>query len=174
MHKEKSKVYAFIDSQNLLLGTKNDIRRNGKIIYFDWSIDLKKFRIYLKDKYKVEKAFIFLGKISGMEKLYSSLEKYGYEIVFKPTIKYKKDGKFVYKGNVDVELSVYAIRNLSKYDSAVIVTGDGDFLCLLDVLNEEHKLKKVIIPNRYAYSSLLFKYRNRLDFISDKKMRLEK
>jgi len=157
-----------------MLGIRNNIRRDRKLIYKGWDLDFKRFYIYLKDKYKITKAIIFIGKIKGMEKLYQYPQGCGYELVFKPTIRYRKKGGFTYKGNVDVELSVYVIRNLEKYDKAILVTGDGDFLCLLDVLKEEGKLEKILIPNRYAYSSLLFKYREKFDFISDKKNRLEK
>jgi hypothetical protein len=53
---KKETVYAFIDSQNLNLGTSKDIIRNRKKIYDGWKLDYKKFRKYLKDKYRVEKA----------------------------------------------------------------------------------------------------------------------
>lgn len=43
------KNYAFIDFQNIYLG----------VLDLGWKIDWKRFRIYLKDKYKVKKAFIF-------------------------------------------------------------------------------------------------------------------
>ena len=68
-------IYAFIDSQNLNLS----IRAQG------WKLDFKRFRIYLKDKYKVEKAFLFIGYVAGNESLYTYLQKSGYIIVFKPT-----------------------------------------------------------------------------------------
>ncbi len=54
-----TKVYAFIDSQNINLGVKS----------LGWNLDFKRFRIYLKDKYKVEKAFLFLGYIKENDKL---------------------------------------------------------------------------------------------------------
>ena len=56
-------VFAFIDSQNLNLGTSKDIYKNGKLIYKGWKLDFKKFRHYLTDKFKVEKAFLFIGFI---------------------------------------------------------------------------------------------------------------
>ena len=76
-HKYKtSKVYAFIDSQNLNLG----IRSQG------WELDFKKFRLYLKNKYHVEKAYLFIGLVPGNEQLYTSLLEMGYLLVFKPTV----------------------------------------------------------------------------------------
>ena len=51
----KEKVYAFIDSQNLNLSIKNDIYRNDKLYYKGWTLDFKKFYIFLKNKYKLKK-----------------------------------------------------------------------------------------------------------------------
>jgi len=82
---KKPIVYAFIDSQNLNLGTSKDIYKNGKIIYKGWKLDFKKFRRYLKDKFRVEKAFLFIGYIKKNEKLYRFLKQSGYQLVFKPT-----------------------------------------------------------------------------------------
>jgi hypothetical protein len=45
---KKAKVYAFIDGQNLNLGTKKDIWNNsGKVIYQGWPLDYRKFYEYL-------------------------------------------------------------------------------------------------------------------------------
>ena len=83
-------VYAFIDSQNLNLGTRS----------LGWVIDFKKFRIYLKDKYKIEKAFLFLGYIKENKKLYEYLKSLDYILIFKPAVKYKTGGKIKIKGNI--------------------------------------------------------------------------
>jgi len=37
----------------------------------------------------------------------------------------------------------------------VIVTGDGDFHCLVKYLKEQGKLLNLLVPNRYKYSTLL-------------------
>ena len=46
------KNYAFIDAQNVHLGIKS----------LGWKIDWKKFRVYLKDKYKVANAYLSMLK----------------------------------------------------------------------------------------------------------------
>ena len=69
--------YAFIDSQNLNL----NIRSQG------WILDFKRFLVYLKEKYKVSKAFIFIGYVDENKKLYDFLGRVGYTCVFKPTLK---------------------------------------------------------------------------------------
>jgi len=71
-----TKIYAFIDSQNLNLGTGNDILRDKKTVYRGWKLDFKKFFIYLKDKFKINKAILFIGYVKENQKLYSSLKSF--------------------------------------------------------------------------------------------------
>ena len=74
MKKQKrQKIFAFIDSQNLNLGTSKDIRKGKKIIYRGWKLDYKKFRRYLFDKFRVTKALLFIGYIKQNEKLYRKI-----------------------------------------------------------------------------------------------------
>ena len=134
--------YAFIDSQNLNLA----IRDQG------WILDFARFRTYLKDKYGVTQAFLFIGYIATNEQLYTTLQKQGYILIFKPTLRLK-DGRV--KGNVDAELVLHAMIEYDNYDKAVLVSGDGDFYCLAKYLRNKKKLEKVIIPNQDKYSSLL-------------------
>ncbi|MBW3538032.1 NYN domain-containing protein [Candidatus Parcubacteria bacterium] len=138
----KANNYAFIDSQNLNLS----IRELG------WHVDWRKFRTYLKEKYGVSKAYLFVGFVEENQAMYDSLAQAGFELVFKP-IMTNKDGQV--KGNIDAELVLQAMIDYDTYDQAVIVTGDGDFYCLVKYLLEQNKLLKLIIPNRYKYSSLL-------------------
>ncbi len=145
--------FAFIDSQNLNLG----IRSLG------WNLDYKKFRLYLKNKYNVSEAYLFIGKTDGNQDLYSSLQQAGYTLIFKPTVAYYENGKKTMKGNVDAELVLYASAKLyDDYDKAIIVSGDGDFYCLAGYLDDNNKLLRIITPNR-RYSKLLRGYR---DFIT--------
>ena len=72
----KENNYAFIDSQNLNLSIKNQ----------GWKLDFKKFRVYLKDKYSVTNAFLFIGYVNTNQDLYTNLQKYGYILVFKPSL----------------------------------------------------------------------------------------
>jgi uncharacterized LabA/DUF88 family protein len=152
--------YAFIDSQNVNLS----IREQG------WALDFTKFRIYLKDKYKVDKAFLFIGYIYEYQSLYTSLQKIGYILVFKPTLELP-DGKV--KGNVDAELVLHAMIEYENYDKALIVTGDGDFYCLVDYLNDKNKLLKLLIPNKNKYSSLYRKKMPVVTFMNDLRGKLE-
>lgn len=144
----KSTAYAFIDSQNLNLG----IRSMG------WQIDYKKFRLYLKNKYGVDRAFMFIGLVANNQKLYTQLQAAGFILVFKPTVRYFENGKETVKGNVDAELVLHAAAiEYGNYDKAVIVSGDGDFACLIQFLEDNGKLLHVFTPNG-KYSKLLRPY----------------
>ena len=152
--------YAFIDSQNLNLA----IRDQG------WTLDFKRFRKYLEDKYFITKAFLFIGYVPTNESLYTSLQKYGYILIFKPTL-LLPDGKV--KGNIDAELVLHTMIEYSNYDKAVIVTGDGDFHCLIEYLKKQGKLERLLIPNRNKYSFLLRKFRRDMAFVDDLRGKLE-
>lgn len=141
--------YAFIDSQNLNLGVKSQ----------GWKLNFSRFRIFLEDKYKVKKAFIFIGYVPNNQSLYTELQKSGYICVFKPTMEIKENGKIKIKGNVDAELVLHTMIEYTNYDKAVIVSGDGDFYCLIEHLAKNGKLLKIIVPNK-KHSSLLRKFNN--------------
>ena len=158
---QKEYNYAFIDSQNLNLGIRD----------LGWSLDLKKFRKYLSDKYRVERAFLFIGYVKEHIQMYTQLSHYGYIIVFKPTVKHK-EGKI--KGNIDAELVMHTMKEISNFDKAVIVSGDGDFYCLIKYLRELNKLKAILVPNKRSCSTLLRDFRKYQDHLENKQLELRK
>ncbi|MYB77293.1 MAG: NYN domain-containing protein [Chloroflexi bacterium] len=161
-NKRKEKNYAFIDGANLHLGVKAQ----------GWRMDYKKFRLYLKNKYRVSKAFIFIGWVEDNQQLYEYLKQDGFELVFKPTIPYMEKGSVTYKGNVDAELVLHAAAvEYDNYDQAVVVTSDGDFACLIEFLIERKKLKKIITPTG-KYSSLMGKYRDHIVLVKNIKSKI--
>ncbi len=157
----KENNYAFIDSQNLNLA----VRSQG------WKLDFRRFRIYLKDKYNISKAFLFIGYLPENQSLYLHLQEAGYMMVFKPVLKYPDRG---IKGNIDAELVLQVMIEYQNYEKAVIVTGDGDFYCLIDYLNKQGKLLRLLVPNVYKYSKLLKPFApNKLDFMNNLQRKLE-
>lgn len=167
------KVYAFIDSQNLNLGVRNDVRFGKILRYKGWDLDFAKFAVYLRENLKVQKAFLFIGFIAGNEKLYKMLKEAGYELIFKPILEIKSKKEVKIKGNVDAELVLHAMINYRKYDKAVIVSGDGDFHCLVEYLHQQGKLGHIMIPNKWGYSSLLRKFGKFFRYVNDLKPRLQ-
>lgn len=154
MEKEKKNstitIYAFIDSQNLNLG----VRGQG------WKLDWRKFRQYLRNKYNVAQAYLFIGQVKGNEQLYTFLKESGYTLILKPTLEHVEKGKTIIKGNVDAELVLHSMIQYNNYSKAIIVSGDGDFRCLVDYLEEKEKLLKILAPTMH-YSSLLRKFNNK-------------
>lgn len=165
-------AYAFIDSQNLNVGVQK----------YNWKMDWIKFRKFLTDKYGVTKAFMFIGYVPEFEQLYEQLHNAGYMIVLKPTydmtkprvegrqqtvdgsenkipgdIKEEPEEKKPVKGNVDADLVLWVMKEMRNYDKAVLVSGDGDFYSLVEYLDEQNKLLKILAPNA-QYSNLFNKY----------------
>src|SRR3989304_6372129 len=138
------KNYAFIDSQNVNLGIRD----------LGWKLDWRKFRVYLREKYEVQIAYMFIGYLEKNQDLYLSLQKSGYILVFKEILR-NKDG--MVKGNCDAELVLQTMIDYDKYQKAIIVSGDGDFACLVRHLKKQKKLEKVLVPNIRKYSALLKK-----------------
>jgi uncharacterized LabA/DUF88 family protein len=156
------KVYAFIDSQNLHLS----------ISALGWKLDYRRFRVYLRDKYHVQNAYLFIGYMPENAGLYKHLQEADYICVFRPTLA-GADGKT--KGNVDAELVLHAMIEFPNYDKAILVSGDGDFQCLAKYLFAQGKLAALLIPNQAKYSALLkFKiFKPYLKFVSDLRTKLE-
>lgn len=161
MNKKELKNYAFIDSQNLNMGIKR----------FGWKIGFRRLRIYLKEKYKVDKAYVFIGYMQGNQNLYRSLQENGYVLIFKPILE-KKDGTI--KGNVDAELVLQAMIDYNKYKRAIIISSDGDFYCFVKYLYDKQKLEVVISPC-YGNCSILLKKsaKEKIVFIDNLKKKLE-
>lgn len=157
---EKEVVYVFIDSQNLKLGIRNQ----------GWDLDFKKFYIFLKNKYKANKIFVFVGYIKENENFYSYLKLVGYNLIFKPTLKHNNQ----IKGNVDAELVLYSIIEINNYTKYIIVSSDGDFYCLIKYLDEQNKFYKLIIANRRKYSSLLKIFRKHFVYLNEMKNKIGK
>ena len=168
--------YAFIDSQNLNLGTQK----------MGWKMDWKKFREWLGSEYGVEKAFMFIGYKPEFADLYEQLHSQGYLVVLKPTLEMynepengeeengeKQDDKekIPTKGNVDADLVLHVMKEFRNYNKAVIVSGDGDFYSLIEYLDQKGKLLKLLTPN-WQYSSLLKPYEKYIDRLDQRRNEL--
>lgn len=153
--------YAFIDGQNLYLAIRE----------LDWKLDYKKFRVYLKEKYGVGKAYMFMGFMPTNQELYNFLQTTGFVLIFKPILQNESG---VIKGNCDAELVLQAMIDFKEYNQALIVTGDGDFYCLVKYLDEQKKFLKVLSPSPENCSSLLRRVAGqKISFVSDLREKLE-
>lgn len=147
--------YAFIDGQNLYMGTAK--RQSDP-----WRIDLSRFRIYLEKKYGVRKAYYFLGYVQGVnQKLYEEIQSAGFILLFREHNPAMIGTK---KGNVDSDIIFQIMKKLyarENFEDIVLVSGDGDYKQLVDFLVEERRFVKILFPDRKRASSLYKKIDSR-------------
>jgi uncharacterized LabA/DUF88 family protein len=140
MDSEQHKNYAFIDGQNLHMGT---------------AINMKRFRVYLAQKYHVEKAYYFLGYIQDSNQdLYEEIQNAGFILMFRDHSSTMVGTK---KGNVDSDIIFHIMKKVYKredFNSIILVSGDGDYKLLVDFLIEERRFEKILFPNKKFASSL--------------------
>jgi len=156
----KIKNLAFIDGQNLHMGTTKIVN--------PWKIDFKKFRIFLKDKYKVEYVYYFIGfVIENNQDLYTKIKNSGFLLIFREHNSMMIGNK---KGNVDSDIIFYIMKKIYKkedFNKIILISGDGDYRLLVDFLIEEERFEKIIFPNRFfassLYKKLTLKYFDYLD-----------
>ncbi len=151
MGKEDSiqiKNLAFVDGQNLY-------RNTAKKEIDSWKVDLARFRVYLQEKYNVDKAYYFLGFVQEMnQELYEEIQNAGFVLIFRehnPAMVGKK------KGNVDSDIIFHIMKKIYKqedFNKVILVSGDGDYKLLVDFLIEENKFEKILFPDRKYRSSL--------------------
>jgi|SRR3989344_5906485 len=139
---QNSNVY--IDGANLYKG----------INQLGWQLDYTRFRVWLNDKYRINRAYLFIGLIPKYKALYTFLQEAGYTLIFKETT-YDHDGKA--KGNCDADLVVQVMRDVFEHniEGAVLITGDGDFASLVQFLQEKGKLISLLAPDNMKCSILL-------------------
>ena len=143
--------YAFVDVQNTDITTK-------KILGFQ--IDWMNFYQFLKNDWKCEKVFLYIGVDAGdleTTQILEELEKQGCIVRGKTVFAYKNRDKDIEilcprcqhkfiehvdmgynrKSNCDVELTVDAMENAKDDNEFYIFTGDGDFEFLVRVVNKK-------------------------------------
>jgi len=147
--------WAFIDFQNLVKGA---LETNHKI---NWRV----FREYLRGRYSVNKAILFLGKIKKNWWFYNKLLAAGFELEFRP-VRILASGE-VDGGNIDADLAASIMDNKFAYERAVLISNDGDYFNTLKRLQVQNKLLAVISPQPIEKTSALIKRIVRtVDFIS--------
>lgn len=163
MKSPKENNYAFIDGANLHRGLQS----------LGWELDYKKFRIWLTDKYSINRAYIFLGNIPKYGSLYAYLQECGFTLIFKEVV-YDGDGKA--KGNCDADLVLKAVQEFYEggYENAVVISSDGDYTSLVNFSIAKGKLKMILSPaNEQKCSVLLKRTGAKISYISNQRSHLE-
>lgn len=141
------KINIYIDGNNLY--------RSAKELGFE--IDYKKFRGWLRQKYNPTNVYIFIGLVPGRVKFYEYLQSCGYILVFKQTVSI---GEKI-KGNCDAELVLKTVSDFytKSFSACILITGDGDFGCLVQFLKDNNVITTVIAPDE-SKCSILIKNKN--------------
>ena len=163
MKRNHKNNYAYIDGANLHKGVDS----------LGWQLDYERFRIWLRDKYSIERAYIFIGLIPTHKNLYKYLQESGFILVYKEVI-YDNNGKP--KGNCDADLVLQTVIDTyeKKFDRAVIVSSDGDYAGLVKFLLNRNKLKTVLSPHTKDTCSILLKRTEaKISYINNQRFLLE-
>ena len=159
----KENNFAYIDGANLHKG----------IASLGWSLDYKKFRVWLNEKYGIKTAYLFIGLIPKYKELYKYLQEVGFTLVFKEVV-YDGDGKP--KGNCDADLVLQATCDTyeKKFDNSLIVASDGDYAGLIKFLLEKQKLLVILSPSNEKKCSILLKRTGaKITYINDQRAHLK-
>lgn len=153
--------FAYIDGANLHKGVDS----------LGWELDYHRFRVWLKEKYNIETAYLFIGLVPKNKDLYTSLQEAGFALVYKE-VTYDDSGKV--KGNCDAELVLKVAVDFyeGELGQAVIVASDGDYAGLVKFLKKKDALLSVISPsNKCSY--LLRKLNTPLTYLDTQRNNLE-
>jgi uncharacterized LabA/DUF88 family protein len=134
------RIALFIDGANLYSA--------AKALQFD--IDYKRLLAFFRQKGQLVRALYYTALVEDQE--YSSirplidwLDYNGYTMVTKPTKEFTDSmGRRKLKGNMDIELTVDAMRLAESLDHIVIFSGDGDFKSLVAALQQKGKRVSVV------------------------------
>jgi len=138
-------IYVFIDASNLWQAQKV----KGKMF------DYEKLKAFLKAKFYASEIKIFYYtaypaegtreyELDGKHKFFTYLKK-GLDFTIrkkelKRIVTHSTAGDSIQeKGNMDVEMTIDSIHYVKKYDTAILFTGDSDFLALVTYIKNRGK-----------------------------------
>lgn len=137
---------AYIDGANLHKGVESS----------EWKLDYQRFRSWIRQKFNIGNAHLFIGLMPKHASLYTALQDAGYKLVFKEII-YDGDGNV--KGNCDADLVLHAVRDYFEggVTSVVLVSSDGDYAPLVKFWLEKGVLCTIVSPAPIQKCSILLK-----------------
>ncbi len=141
----------------------NNLHRRASTLGFN--INYKKFTGWLKQKYNATNIYLFLGFINKLKEYYDELAKAGLILVFKE-ITYSNNSV---KGNCDAEIILKVVSDFytKNFLTCLIITGDGDFRCLVEFLKNNNSIFGIIAPDNKTCSFLLKSQNVPITFLND-------
>ena len=141
----------------------NNLYRSAKELGFE--IDYRKFRGWLRQKYNPTYVYLFIGLVPSRTSFYEHLQECGFILVFKQTISVEG----TVKGNCDADLVLKTVSDFytKAFTSCVLITGDGDFGCLVEFLQTNNTAVRIISPDEKKCSILLRNKNTEITFLND-------
>ncbi len=151
-----------MDKNNIYIDG-NNLYRSAKELGFE--IDYKKFRGWLRQKYNAYTVYLFIGLVPERVKFYEHLQGCGYILIFKQTVSV---GEKI-KGNCDAELVLKTVSDFytKSFYRCILITGDGDFGCLVEFLKENKMIDRILAPDENKCSILLRNKNTEITFLND-------
>lgn len=135
------RVMIFIDAANVVYSLKD----------LGWKIDYKRFQKYFVRRVNLIDIYFytaFFDNDAGRKNMLEMLSRKGFKIRSKEVkVIRKTDGGVLHKANCDVELTMDAMLLHSEFDTAILMSGDSDFVPLIKFL-QSNKKKVLIISTR--------------------------
>ena len=143
--KKTQTVSVFVDAQNMYHSARNlyKARVNFK--------ELLKFAVAGRNLVKAN-AYVVKSDVPEEQGFFEALERSGYYLKIKDLQVFPGGMK---KGDWDVGIAIDAISMISKTEVMVLVTGDGDFVPLLEYLKHQGITVEVIAFKRSTSSKLI-------------------
>lgn len=134
----KGSVYVFIDAENLFYCQRT----------LGWLVSYQKLMKYFKDECGQEtKIFVYTGinEInSSQRKFLDMLTANGFILRTKVVKRFKNHE---WKNNLDMELAFEMVETKDKYETAVLISGDGDFSIPIERIKRAGK-RIIVISTR--------------------------
>lgn len=137
---QSEKIALFIDGANL----------HATARALDFDIDFGGLLTYYRQKGRLIRAMYYTAisedqEYSSIRPLIDWLDYNGFTMITKPTKEFRDStGNRKIKGNMDIELTVDAMKLAPGLDHIVLFTGDGDFRALVSALQEMGKRVSVV------------------------------
>lgn len=145
IYRKSTRAAVFIDAANVIYSQRT----------LKWQIDFKKLMDYFKDNYQLDNVYFYFAYLKDDKKqqdFFKRLKQWGYKIRTKEVKLIRQtDGTTQKKGNLDVELTIDAVKDLKFYSTAILMSGDSDFHALVKYW--QYSGKKVVVISSKGHVS---------------------
>ena len=157
----KGRTCVFVDAANIFYSQRT----------LGWRISYERLSEYFKKECAVVSLFVYTATDEDRQeqkKFIAMLERAGFSVRAKPVKKIRVgNGIYQWKGDFDVELTMDMLDNLSRFDTAVLLSGDSDFAPVIDRLKRQGKRVIVMSVKGHVSKELL----DRAKYVNLKKLR---